>query len=176
MTYPNLSLIGLDFGGTTGWARFVVPRACFYGSAESEILEFKYGELYGDEDKQVRELCGLARASQGLSYKVGPALIGEGFDLAPSYSNTNADTVLSPVRLAAKLGYAVFRGDADGAKLTLQPRTLGFQMFPDERVKKYGYYVPGPDHIKDAIRIALTALRRAKEKPSFRDEIWNRAA
>lgn len=100
----------------------------------------------------------------------------EGFDVAPSFGTTDGTVLLSPVRIVAKLEYAAYRGEAGDSKVTVQPRTLGFQTFPDERLKRFGYYVEGPDHIKDATRIALTAMRRAKESPEFRDEIWNPAA
>jgi hypothetical protein len=174
MPYPEIHVIGIDPGGTTGWARFTVPRDCMYGNERSSVVSWDYGELTGPEDVQVDNLCRLARQTQSLSYMVGPALVCEDWDVDPSFKNTDTE-YLSPVRIAAKLGYAIHLGKANDSRLTLQGRSIAFTTMNDDRLRRSGYWVEGSDHIRAATRHAITALRRAKESDKFRDVLWNAA-
>jgi hypothetical protein len=45
----------------------------------------------------------------------------------------------------------------------------------DERLKRRGFWMRGEEHARDAARHAITALRRAKQSPAFRDQLWNKA-
>jgi hypothetical protein len=171
MTPPRLHVVGIDPGATTGWVLLTVPRYSIYGEEESHILEWDYGEFYGDEDIQVRELCRLLREIQSLDYLIGPAAIVEDFDIPPHAPTTNPE-LLSPVRIAAKLAFAARIGMAGDARIVLQGRTIAKGTVTDERLKRWGYWVEGSDHIRDAARHAITALRRARDNPEFRDEIW----
>ena|SRR6266487_6726662 len=172
MAPKELHVIGVDPGGTTGWARMTVPRACFYGTQESEILEWEYGELTGPEPAQVTQLTRYAREVQSLAYRVGPALVVEDFDVG-AVVTTDTGVLYSPVRIAAMLAYAEHRHELNDGRVVLQSRALAKQTVTDDRLKNvWGMWVEGSDHIRDATRHAITALRRAKEKPAFRDQLW----
>lgn len=169
MTPPHLHIIGIDPGASTGWARLTVPRASLYGNVPGKILEWDYGVFFGPENQQVIELCRLARGTQSLDYKIGPALVVEDFDYE---SQVRDKELLSPVRIAAKLDYAVSRGEADDARMILQSRGQAKSTVTDDRLRRWGFWVKGPDHIRDGFKHALTALRRAKASREFRDLLW----
>jgi hypothetical protein len=173
MTPTHLHVIGVDPGQTTGWARLTVPRACVFGTADPEVLRWDTGEITGPEPEQVRDLARLCRTTQSLDYNIGPALIVEDFDLMASNPTTDAEVLLSPVRIAAMIRMTMFMGALFGAaRLTMQGRTIAKTTMTDERLRKSGYWVEGSDHERDAVRHAFTALRRAREKPAFRDRLW----
>lgn len=178
---PNeLHIIGIDPGGVTGWAAFTVPRENFFteeyqGGADQRdaVLNWEVGEISGRESDQAWEICRLSRTVQGLAYKVGPAIAVEGFD----FGNPNRDPEMySPVRIGAMLTFCSERtGLTNDAKITFIPRTLSKGTYTDERLKDLGYYVKGPDHMRNAVSVALTALRLArngKRRYEWRTRLW----
>lgn len=173
MPYPELKILGIDPGGTTGWARLVVPRKSIYGDEPRRIIEWEWGEVYGPEEKQVDELAGLVRATQGLSYQVGPAVVVEDFDIEP-HNRTRDREMLSPVRIAAMLRYAQHLGKLQDAQIVMQGRQLAKGTATDDRLRHWGLYIKGSDHARDAMRHAITALRRASENPAFLEKMWRR--
>lgn len=169
----NLHIIGIDPGGTTGWARLTVPRVSVLSGQPGEILEWDYGELQGTEPSQVRSLLRIARETQSLDYGVGPALLVEAWDQDPRFKNTDPEA-LSPARIGAMLAfceecYPELLGDA---KLNFQSRVLAKTTMTDERLKRHGLWVPGSDHIQAAIRHAVTGLRRAKSSYAIAASFW----
>jgi hypothetical protein len=171
MTPPDLHVIGVDPGQTTGWCLLTVPRACIYGTDPSEILAWDYGELTGPEPAQVTTLTRMVREIQSLSYRVGPAVVVEDFDVG-ALVTTDTAVLYSPVRIAAMIRYAEHRHELNDGKVVLQSRALAKQTMTDDRLRLYDMWVEGSDHIRDATRHAITALRRARDKPAFRDELW----
>lgn len=168
----ELHIIGIDPGGTTGWCRLTVPRASVVDGAPGKILEWDYGELTGRESDQVKQLCAIARMTQGLAYKVGPALIVEAWDNDPSFKSTDTEP-LSPVRIDAMLTFCWQQTKLlDDARILFQSRSLAKSTATDERLQRWGLYIKGSDHIRDATRHAITALRRAKASPSLAAELW----
>lgn len=169
----ELKVIGIDPGGTTGYCIIWVPRECIYDPNKypAEILEVRTGELGGDEVKQAQDLGGLARSTQGLDYRVGPALVVEDWDQDPRFHSTDPEA-LSPVRIGAMLRYAKMRKELLDSRLLFQSRTLAKSTFTDERLHAAHMYTKGSDHIRDATRHALTALRRARTNKEFRMQMW----
>jgi len=191
MTPPHLHVLGIDPGGTTGWSLITVPRSSIYGKTPGQVLEFKYGEIHGPEDDQAIEISRLARQIQNLDYGIGPAVVVEDFDLMPHYNNTSADVVLSPVRIAAKLQMLYHMGESEAFRsgervrvslrlmgeslIVMQGRTMAKQTATDERLRAWGLYTHRTgDHIRDATRHAITAIRRAKSNQEFRDSMWRK--
>ena len=172
MTSRERHVIGIDPGGTTGWALLTVDVRMLTGEMQSKILAWDYDEITGDENEQVNALCRLAREVQGLTYKIGPALVVEDFDVQP-YNPTTSPEMLSPVRLAAKLDYAAFRGELGDCKIVMQGRRMAKDTATDHRLHKWGLWVEGSDDIRDAVRHAMTALRRARDDEEFRQKMWN---
>jgi hypothetical protein len=175
MPPATLHVIGIDPGGTTGWARFTVPRKCLFGNAPSAVLEWDHGEFYGSEINQTQAIARMVREIQSLDYQVGPALVVEDWTIMINNVTTDPES-LSPVRIAAMLQYAKFRGELGDATITLQDRGIAKQTMTDERLQRAGYYVRGSDHVRDATRHAITALRRARDSDELRDEMWNARA
>lgn len=173
MATPHLHVLGIDPGGTTGWALLTVPRASIFGSQPASFLTIDYGEFFGPEDEQAIAIARLAREVQSLDYKIGPALVVEDFDLLPHYSSTNAETVLSPVRIAAKIALLHHLGQTGDSKLIMQGRTIAKSTATDDRLRAWGLYIAREgDHIRDGMRHAITALRRAKDSAEFRSRMW----
>lgn len=168
---PELHVIGIDPGGTTGWTRLTVPRAALYGADTPTILEWDFGEFAGDEVQQVYNIATLAREVQSLSYRIGPALVVEDWTVDPSFRSADPAT-LSPVRIAFGLRVAAEKKFCGDACIVLQNRALAKSTATDDRLRKWGLYTTGSDHIRDATRHALTALRRARANPDFRDKCW----
>jgi hypothetical protein len=177
----ELHVIGVDPGKVTAWARFTVPRENFFteeyqGGANQRdpVLDWETGELAGRESDQVWEICRLVRTVQGLAYKVGPAVVVEGFD----FGNPNRDPeVYSPVRMGAMLTFCAERTALmDAARVSFMPRTLPKSTYDDDRLRALGFYIPGPDHRRDSVRVALTALRRARYGErrclEYRTQLW----
>ena len=174
MAPSEIHVLGIDPGHTTGWCHIVVPRKCFYGRQPNAVLEWDYGEFFGPEEEQAIEIARMAVHIQGMDWNVGPAIVIEDFDLMIRNPTTDSE-MLSPVRIAAMVKMLSRVKMAGDARVVLQGRSDPKHTYSDDRLKIHGYYVPGPDHIRDAIRQALMALRRASESEEFRDELWNRA-
>jgi hypothetical protein len=177
MTPPHLHVIGVDPGETTGWALFTVPRASIYDDDDPEIWGWDTGELKGPEDQQAIDLARLCREIQSLDYNIGPAVVIEDFDVGEIVT-TDADVLYSPIRVASMFRMlvalkvhttSILTGDA---RVVMQGRSLAKQTMTDDRLRRSGYWVEGSDHERDAVRHAITALRRAKTNPAFREQLW----
>ncbi len=172
MSPPHLHILGIDPGGTTGWALLTVPRRSVFGRAQGEILDWDMGQLEGPEEAQVRALADKARQIQALDYQIGPALVVEDFDVA-ELRTTDAGVLYSPIRIAAMLRYAAYRGETGDALVTMQGRTIAKQAATDDRLRAWGLYDRhSGDHARDAMRHAITALRRAKASQELREAMW----
>lgn len=170
MTTPHLHVLAIDPGGSSGWCLLTVPRYCVFGDEPSEILERDYGEFHGAEAAQAEAIARLAREIQGLDYKTGPAVIVEDWDIDPRFKSTDPET-LSPVRIGAMLTLLRHQKHLGDSTLHFQGRTIAKQTMPDDRLKKYHMWT-GSDHINDAHKHAITALRRARENEAFAHELW----
>ena len=173
MTTKYVHVLGIDPGGTTGWVILTVPRLCIFGDEPSEITEWDYGEFTGPEPVQATAIAELARVTQSLDYRTGPAIIVEGWDQNPDFKSTDEET-LSPVRLGAMLMLLKFQKRLGDATVHFQSRTLAFgsKATTDDKLKRYGMYVEGSDHIRAATKHAIIALRRARENWDFAIELW----
>lgn len=173
MAPSELHIIGIDPGETTGLCHMIVPRKCFFGNQPSEIIDWAVDEIYGPEEEQALAIAKWAITVQGMDYKVGPALVVEDFDLMEHNVSTDPE-VLVPVRIASMIRMLGHIGKIGDARVVLQGRTTAKQIVTDERLARWGYWTPGPDHKRDATKHALAALRRARDD-WFRDELWNRS-
>ena len=174
MPSREIHVLGIDPGGTTGWALVTVPRASLFGDEPSQILGWDYDEITGPEVEQVKALGRLAREIQGLSYMVGPAVVVEDFDNATS---VNDPEVFSPVRIAAMMMYAASRGEFGDSRIVLQKRGLAKGQITDERLRRWRLMPKTPEgHAADAMKHAMMALRRAGQSDRFRDSLWDSRA
>jgi hypothetical protein len=171
---PEIIIIAIDPGGTSGLCRITVPTLSIFGNWPAEIIEWDYFALNGRETKQAREIAEYARQQQGLAFKVGPAVVSENWDQDPSFKSTDSEA-LSPCRINAMLAVLLDLGLMGDATLTLQPRAMAMSTMTDERLKQRHMYVTHKD-IRAATRHALTALRRAKTNPDLAVKLWPYAA
>lgn len=176
MPSPDLHVIGVDPGKVTGYAIFTVPRELFYPDEwqpfkkRDSVLDWKTGEIRGPVNAQAWELCRIVRTAQSLSYKVGPAVVIEGFDFGGPQRDPE---VYMPFAFASVMQFCEEQTALmDDGKVTIMPRTLPKETYTDARLREIGFYVAGPDHRRDSVRIALMALRRARAKVSYRDQLW----
>jgi hypothetical protein len=169
----HLHLIGLDPGGTTGYCRLTVPRESIFGREPGDIWERDYGEFQGSEVEQASDIATWVREVQSLDYPNGPAIVTEAWDQDPTFKSTDPEA-LSPARINAMLELLRYQKKLADATLTYQSRTMAKKTATDERLKVWGMYVAGSEHVKDAHRHAITALRRAKTSPEFARMLWPR--
>jgi hypothetical protein len=126
----------------------------------------------GDENVQTKELARKLREIQSLDYGVGPGVVVEDFDV-DKIVTTDADVLFSPVRIAARLHYAAFRGELADAHIIMQSRGMAKSTATDDRLKAWGLYDShSGDHARDAMRHAITMVRRLKVKPELRNAFW----
>jgi hypothetical protein len=167
-----LHIVGVDPGGTTGWARITVPRLSLYSDEPGEILELDYGEFTGDENDQAKALARKLREIQSLDYMVGPACVCEDFDVAETVT-TDAEVLYSPIRIAAKLRYAEYRGELGDAHVVMQSRGQAKSTATDDRLKAWGLYdAHSGEHCRDATRHAITMIRRFSGRPELLATFW----
>lgn len=165
------TVIAIDPGGTTGWSVM-----CVYTDALSDadvsilksIAHRAHGQVGGDEDEQARILIELIAAWPGC------AVVVEDFVLRKYLKGRE---LLSPVRITAKVEYAVKRGLEDvqtEPRLWIQSSSLAKSTATDDRLRQWGLYQRegGLEHARDADRHAITFLRRASERTSIRAKAW----
>jgi hypothetical protein len=169
--------LGIDPGITTGICLMAVYAASVYGDSPASIEHHETMEIHGSLESQCQHICMLARKIQGHfrnpkeSYPP-PCIQCEGFQLRPKLVSSSPE-VLAPVRLEAMLRYAVMRGDAGNARMTpaILPQFTK-ETATDERLRKWGLWTPGPDHMRDASRQAIMLVRRAKTDRDLRLQAW----
>jgi len=171
MAPKRIHLMGIDPGGSTGWCCLTVSRLCIFGDEPAHIAEWDYGVFHGHEPTQAEGIARLAREIQSLDYKVGPALVIEGWTIDPSFKSRDEET-LSPVRLGAMLQLLQHQKKLGDCTLTFQNRTAKeATAVSDDRLRRLHMYVANP-HIRDATKHAIMGLRRARENPEFAAGLW----
>lgn len=171
MATKYLHVIGVDPGGTTGWCLFTIPRESIFGQDSSKIIQWDFGEFTGPLAEQAVNLARLSREIQSLDYKQGPALVVEDWTVDPTFKSLDSEA-LSPIRLGAMLVLLKKLNQLADATVTFQNRSQAKQTITDERLHRSGYWVKGSDHIRDATRHAITALRRAADSEEFAEKLW----
>jgi hypothetical protein len=173
MPPKEIHVIGVDPGVTTGWARVTIPRKCIWGDEPTSIISWETGQLRGRISDQVWELARLARQTQSLAFKIGPALVVEDFDFGRPLKDPE---VYTPVYFAQQLHFIAEKTALlNDARVFLQSRALAKGTFTDERLGAAGVFARRgqTDHERDALRHALTALRRAKTSFPVRSALWD---
>jgi hypothetical protein len=162
---PHLTVIGIDPGETTGWAKISIPRDSMFGDAPGEILDFKHGEFTGPETAQAKTFCRIAKRY------IWPTIALEDFTLRTSVTSRE---VLAPVRVAAKIHLCIELGMAGSViGVEWQLPAMAFDTMPDNRLRKAGLWVEGGEHERDAARHAMTLIRRAKRDPKLAARVFH---
>jgi hypothetical protein len=144
-------VLSIDPGGTTGWAIFSVHPDAMGPEEDIRIADnvesWTAGEFTGSQDSQCDAIIDLV--IQWPSAR----LVTEGFKLR----QLNAE--LSPVEINAVLRWAV-----RPRYWVVQSSALAMGVVTDDRQKAWGFWVPGKQHARDAVKHNITFLKRAKER------------
>jgi hypothetical protein len=165
----------IDPGESTGLTVFWTDPAVLLDMQQPtlrSVMAWWTCQLQGSENSQTHQISLLVRKLGGPT---GLAVGIEDFILQTRNSDR---AVLSPVRITAKLEFAMWRGlfDYDGKvrrreMLAKQSASDAKKSFTDDRLKRANLYTPGPDHIRDSTRHALLWQARCRveeqNRPGF---------
>lgn len=143
-------VIALDPGGTTGWSLFQVHPVAMDGDPDIPVLAnvewWTAGEFTGSQDKQIDEILELVNSWPAAR------LVTEDFHLR------QLNAVLDPVEINAVLRWA-----CRPRYWIKQQAGLAMSTVTDDRQKSWGFWLPGKQHARDAIKHNITFLKRRKE-------------
>lgn len=185
------TVIAVDPGGTSGWCALAVEAdalACSDVSILASIVHNTIGQVAGDENEQADFLVELMYCWPSATRVI------EDFTLRKF---SRGRELLSPVRITARIEYGlagsewlrqdglggddgwdggpfpiVTTTDGTAQRMFYQPSELAKTTVTDARLRDWGLYTPGQEHARDALRHAITFLRRAKERPRLRALAW----
>jgi hypothetical protein len=144
-------VLSFDPGGTTGWAVFSVHPEALSGDPEipvlSNVLWWTAGQFTGSTENQCDEIIELAESWPGAR------LVTEDFKLR----QVNAE--LSPVEINHTIGWAL-----RPRYFVKQNSSLAMSTVTDERQKAWGFWIPGQEHARDAVKHNITFLKRKKQQ------------
>ena len=162
MTNGLIYAMGVDPGGTTGVSIIGVHERTIYKDYPGKISYFETFETQGSYTNQALEIVDATREFYPL------ALIVESFYPAKPITS---EEYLSPVRVAERIAFCV-ETKYIICPFFWQTPSQAMKTAPDERLKLWGLYKPGPDHMKDSTRHAITFIRRASADTKLRDRAW----
>ena len=166
------TVIGIDPGGTTGWAVM-----CVYPDALADpevsvlrsIAHWACGQVNGPENEQAQAIVELIAAWPHA------AVVNERFTLRTLKMSRE---LLSPIRIAEKIDFAMWHGMDGilpaGRRLWQQDPSTAMNVATDDRLKAWKLYKPGEEHARDAVRHCITFLRRASDRKEIRSSAWPR--
>lgn len=144
-------VLALDPGGTTGWSVFQVHPDAMGPDPSITVLSnvelWTAGEFTGPQDQQVDQILELVEVWSEAR------LVTEDFKLRA------VNAVLDPVEINAVIAWA-----CRPRYWQRQMAALAMSTVTDERQKAWGFWVPGKPHARDAVKHAITYLRRSKER------------
>lgn len=155
---PFYTSIWFDQGGTTGWSVFGIwPEAMYRKDLKilAHVAAWSAGEFTGNEAQMTDQMMALVEA-WGDDAKVGY----EDFILQKFLMSRD---LLSPVRMSARFEDRMYMAARDHQIQKPQLASLAMRTVTDERLKAWGFWLPGQDHARDAVRHNITWLRRIKE-------------
>lgn len=159
-----------DPGGVTGWAAFAVREEAMHDPRMKVLANLAWwqtDEFFGDENKQAQEMIHLTDAWDDAHIVVEDFLLRK--------LSTDRE-MLAPVRVTARFEYGLFI-QGDPRTIILQPGDLAMSTVTDDRlidigkIRSLGFYnaTRGKKDARDAVRHALTWLRRAKKIIAIQD-------
>lgn len=158
----TIYVMGVDPGFTTGVTIIGVPYLSMYGNSPYRRNYFEMFEVSGSYTSQALEVCDASREFYPL------ALVVESFYPAKPITT---EEYLSPLRVGERIAFCV-ETKYIISPLFRQTPAMAMETAPDSRLKAWGLYQPGADHVKDSTRHVVTFLRRAKDNEQLRDEAW----
>lgn len=157
--------MGVDPGGTTGVTIIGVHERTIYRDYPGKISYLESFETAGSYTAQALEITDATREFYPL------ALIVESFYPAKPITS---EEYLSPLRVGERIAFCV-ETKYIICPFFWQAPSQAMSTAPDNRLKLWGLYQPGPDHMKDSTRHAITFIRRTKDDHKLRDRAWGPA-
>jgi hypothetical protein len=158
--------MGIDPGGTTGWGIIGVERASIFGPEKSAIRHFRHGSVTGSYTEQVLTLLQIIKTYHDPYYTLAIAL--ESF--SPRKPITD-EQFFAAIQVNARIQFLADTNKIH-SPIFYQPPSMAMETAPDKRLKRWGLYTPGPDHVKDGTRHAITFIRRCKSDHALAAEAW----
>jgi hypothetical protein len=147
----NYQIIALDPGGTTGWALFQVHPDAMTGDPDITVMSniewWTAGEFTGSSLSQCDEVVELC-----VSWP-GARLVTEDFKLRQMAAELDPVEINHTVAWALRPRYFV-----------KQSAALAMGTVTDDRQKAWGFWIPGKPHARDAVKHAITFLKRKKQQ------------
>lgn len=151
------NVFAIDPGTTTGWT-YVEADGLIVPHGECD-LEFIAGQMGGDENQQAFDLYKL------ISHCWPCAVVIE--DFVPRQLNQQR-WFLSPVRVTARVEVLLWR---DKRRWLAQSPAMAKTTITDDYLKAIDQWRAGKPHANDAIRHALTYLRRLENHPEMHEHL-----
>lgn len=168
-----VSVIAIDPGGTTGWSLIVLPPDALSDPDEkilTSIAIHQHGEVSTYMGRNGVDGEAICVDDLWSLIKCWPdaALVIEDFVIRQY--NRSRD-FLSPVRVTSALSYLIWKDNRVWHK---QSPADAKNVATDDRLRRWGLYSSegGLGHARDADRHAILFLRKAKENPRIRAEVW----
>lgn len=144
-------VLALDPGGTTGWAIFQVHPDAMGGDPDFPVMDnvewWTAGEIEGEQPDQLDQLVAL------INEWPAARLVTEQFKVR------SIQALLDPAEINAALKWAV-----RPRYFVFQNPDMAMKTVTDDRQKSWGYWIPGKPHARDAVKHAITFLKRRKEQ------------
>lgn len=171
----------VDPGSTSGLAVIWVDPVRFLDLSQPTIrsvIAWWVAYTHGPENDQTDAMRSV------VSELGGPSGLTVGIETFTVRQLNMDKSFLSSPRIGAKLDFTCWRGvrDWDG---TVRRRAVWWQSpsdaltaITDDKLRRWGLYAPGADHVRDATRHALLHLRRIRSAggTTFRDAFgWDEA-
>jgi hypothetical protein len=159
-----ITALGIDPGGTTGWAAVSVREIAMLNRRDLiPGLEYECGQITGDYNAQAKELLSIID-------EFNCPVVMEDFHLRKKHVE------LSPVEIAARVEFALSMTD-ELDKYYKQTPGDAKKTCSDARLKQWGLWLPHKErHARDGIRHALLFLRRCQAEPRLLEEAYAFAA
>ena len=186
----GVNIVAFDPGGTTGWSIMRVDIERLFDPKvrpHEMITHWWHGEIdcgaqsgnagssalaqgYDLGESETGEAAGVFMCER-LIYHAGrpprSAVVIEDFILR---TQTQARDALSPVRITAALQQYLWESK-DTTTFKQQPSEAKTTC-TDDRLKQWGFWVPGSRHARDADRHAILFLRKTREKRTKIFQAW----
>lgn len=158
------TVIWFDTGSITGWCTMSVWSVALYDiryRVLANLAGWSAGEFKGTEAKITDQMVELVEAWDGDLTAVGM----EDFILR---TFSMGRELLAPVRISARFEDRLYSQGKSDLLVPAQAPSLAMSTVTDERLKLWNLYAPtvGKPHARDALRHAITYLRRTKSVAS----------
>lgn len=162
----GMSLALRHRSGTLG-----ADRRVLWGQVPTRVNDPVSGrpyETWESESIHARELVCLMKMCQGMGARSSSGLVPEISTVVMEdfilREGTQDRSLLSPVRLEARTEAYVFEDDELEVDVHLQSASDMKRTVTEERLKRWGFWVPGQRHARDALRHLLLYMREATKQ------------